>query len=254
MTVPAGIPTSVGLAQVLHRAALAVECVDAVTDQLARNPVRVGRETAGPVVDLDATAAGRFVLRHRPSLPNTVTLRLADPDRRFVPRRLRVPLWTLAEVALAEANPPGAYVPVRSRLVRAWLSPGSAYDRPGGATAIRGRVTMAGAPVRWPRVTALDGALPVGWAHGDERGEFLLVVADSRAEFPATMEVDLLVRARDPAQLVAPDPADPLRRPDGRGAGPARRRPRRAATWTTGCCAGGPRRPATWPPRASRRI
>ncbi|MGH3883165.1 MAG: hypothetical protein ACRDRC_07155 [Pseudonocardiaceae bacterium] len=217
------IPTGVGLAQVLHRLALAVECVDGFTGQLSHIAVRAGREVPGrllsvrfdpswPLLDLDGTGVAQFRLRHRPDLPNTVTVRLAEAARRFVPRRLVIPLWTLVEVAAADLGTAGAVpvpVPVRSRLVRCWLLPGSAYSLPRGVTGIRGRVVRAGVPVRWPRVTAFEAGIPVGWAHGDERGEFLLPIVDSAIlPPPAKLDLQLAVTAPDPAHPTPVDPDD----------------------------------------------
>jgi len=203
------IETSVGTADVLHRLALAVETVDAVTRRPTR--ARAGREVParllGPVVnpswrclDLETNGRGRSVLRHGLGVPAQVTLRIADPARRFVPRRFRIPLWTAGDVSAADASPPsGPYIPARSRLLRPWLLPGAGYPLAGGATAVRGRITRAGLPVRWARITARGpGNALVGWAHGDERGEFLLIVTHTGLlppPAPSTMEIDLVVSA-----------------------------------------------------------
>jgi hypothetical protein len=209
------IETVVGTADVLHRLALAVETVDAFTRRPTKT--RAGREMLGltgasswPCRDLETNGRGRSVLRHGATLPSEVTVRFVDPARRFVPRRLRVPLWTEAEVAAADASPPsGPYIPVRSRLLRPWLLPGPAYPLFGGTTAIRGRVTRAGRPVRWPRITArAPGDTVVGWAHGDERGEFLLVVTHTGLlppPAPSSMDIDLVVSAAPEVPPTAED-------------------------------------------------
>ena len=195
------ILTDLGPAQVLHRLALGVEVVDVVSRRLAAEQLRVGREVSTltlpdrfdrswPCLGLPSSGFGRFRLRHLPSgqdpsalpdLPATLTVRVDDPSRRFVPRRFRERLWTRQEVAAPDARPPGgAYLPARARLLRPWLLPGSAYPLARGVTALRGRVVRAGSPVRWPRVLAIGpGNAVVGWAHGDERGEVLLVVTDT---------------------------------------------------------------------------
>lgn len=223
--VPTTVPTSVGRAQVLHRLALAVECVDGVTGQLVSTPVRVGREVpprlrsgrpepSWPCLDLEGAGSARFLLRHGPTLPNVVTLRLADPTRRYVARTVRIPLWTLAEVAAVDLTD-ATTVPVLSRLLRPWLLPGSAYAFPLGTTGVRSRVVRAGKPVRWPRVIArqVTAAPPfpvVGWAHGDERGEFLLhVEASAVVPPPKQLDLQLRVSAPDPAGAIEPDPDDP---------------------------------------------
>lgn len=203
------IETAVGTADVLHRLALAVETVDAVTHRPIR--VRTGREVPllllgsvadpfWPCLDLETNGRGRSVLRHGPSVPALITIRFVDPSYRFVPRRFRIPLWTLADVAAADASPPsGPYIPVRSRLLRPWLLPGSAYELPRGTTGVRGRITRAGNPVRWARISASGpGNVLVGWTHGDERGEFLLVITDTGLlppPAPSSINIDLVVSA-----------------------------------------------------------
>jgi hypothetical protein len=210
------IDTAIGQADVLHRLLLAVECLDAVLRRRPDSAVRIGRELATPLLgpghdpdwpclELPAAGPGRAVLRfdHRTPVHTDLVFRIVDPTRRFVARRLRVPPWQLTEILAAEQNPP--VVPAGSRLLRPWLAPGSGYRTPRGVTSIRGRVTHAGRPVRWARLTGIGpGNQPVGWAHADERGEFVLVV-DSTGTLPPpapeALPLDLLV--------VAPDPAPP---------------------------------------------
>jgi hypothetical protein len=123
----------------------------------------------------------------------TLSLRFLSPDRRFVPRRLQLDLLDPDPIAAAdEANPDAGDPallgsPGRIRQVTLW--PGAAYQATRAATGLRGRVRdpATGQPVRWARVTALgsdaagnpDPALVVGRAHGDDRGEFLLLLASS---------------------------------------------------------------------------
>jgi hypothetical protein len=128
-----------------------------------------------------------------PGDPATVALRFLSPERRFVPRRLRFELPDPAPLEAAdEANPdagdPSALgFPSRVRSVTLW--PGAAYDVSRAATGLRGRVRSKadGTPVRWTRVIAYADAggepnleIEVGRAHGDDRGEFLLLL-DSAA-------------------------------------------------------------------------
>lgn len=254
--------TDAGMADVLHRLALAVEPVDAVTRSPA-DLVRVGRETSrlmerltrpprrpGPV---DPAArqrpvqplygnGSRFVLRHGPDLPETgpaqppgapprgprIRIRLDDARRRWVPRRLDAEIWTLAEVqaidpARDRAPVAGPYLRAASRLIRPWLLPGSGYAFGVGSTGLRLRVTRAGRPVPWIRVQALDDQLHlIGWAHGDDRGEVLLLLDTLGAQFPPDASrgnITLRVHWPDPAVPVEPglpptEPqpaADPLR-------------------------------------------
>lgn len=228
------IQTPAGPALVTHRLALAVEVRDAITSRLADTPVRVGRELAGPVLagrggpppdpswpcqDLERSGTARFKLRRGPRLPAVITLRIDDPGRRYVPRRVSITLWPQADLEAADQSPPaGPYIPVDSRLLRIWLAPASGYPLPRGATAVRGRVLRGATgvlspdtPVRWPRLTAIGpGNVPVGWAHGDERGEFLLPVGSAGAMPPLNGQfaVDIDVVGLPAATAPAPDPAD----------------------------------------------
>jgi hypothetical protein len=110
---------------------------------------------------------------------------------------------------------------VDSRLLRIWLAPGPAYLLPRGTTAIQGRVLRGAAggalspgnPVRWPRVTAIGpGNVPVGWAHGDEHGEFVLPVSSAGTLPPVNGQfpVDIDIVGRPAATAPPPDPADHL--------------------------------------------
>jgi hypothetical protein len=225
------IQTPVGPARVMHRLALAVEVLDAITDRLAEMPVRVGREVAEPpgvappdpawpCRSLERSGIARFKLRRGPQLPPVLTLRMDDLFRRYVPRRGSITLWPEADIEAIDNVPPtGPYIPVKSRLLRIWLAPGSGYPLPVGTTAIRGRVLRGAAgatlspanPVRWPRITAIGpGNVPVGWAHGDERGEFLLPIVSAGTLTPvdAQFAVDLDVEGLPAAQVPQPDPAD----------------------------------------------
>ena len=137
-----------------------------------------------------------------------------------MPRRFAVDIWDLADVVAGEPPPSGvltppaaaAYVPVRSRLFRPWLLPGAAYALPRGTTGIRGRLMLGPrTPVRWGRVTALGaGPVVLGTAHGDDRGEFVLVLTETGVvgEPPPTFDVELAVSGPDPT--LAPDPVDLL--------------------------------------------
>lgn len=231
------IQTAIGPAEVAHRLALAVEIRDAITNRLAAAPVRVGRELAGPALtgprrqapgfswpcqDLERSGTARFKLRRGPRLPAVITLRIDDRSRRYVPRRVSITLWSQADIEAADQSPPaGPYIPADSRLLRIWLAPGPAYPLPRGTTAIQGRVLLGSAgsvlspgnPVRWPRLTAVGpGNVPVGWAHGDERGEFILPVISAGTLPPVDGQfaVDIDVVGRSAATAPSPDPEDRL--------------------------------------------
>ncbi|MER7756219.1 hypothetical protein [Kitasatospora sp. NPDC097643] len=213
------ITVDAGRVDVLHRLALAVRPLDARTTGPAGG-VRVGREApppGGPVQPLESHGAGGSVLRYGTGgvRGRVVVLRLDDPDRRFVPRRFRLPLWTLAELTGADARPPTAgYVPAASRLLRPWLLPGVAYPVTGGITGLRLRVTYLGQPVRWPRVEAFAaGGVRIGWAHGDEHGQVLLLVDGiGKQSHPTPSAFDVVLRTAVPDRVHLPpvDPDDPL--------------------------------------------
>jgi hypothetical protein len=151
-----------------------------------------------------------------------VVLRIVDsaagsgPLRWIVPRRLRVELADEATVTAADLGP-GPPHPLWRRVFPVGLFPGAAAPLVSQATVLRGRVTrLVGArrvPVRWTRLSAVDGAGDVvGWAHGDDRGEFVLVVGHSDAAVVPPLDplpVELTVGAALPPP--APDPLDPLR-------------------------------------------
>jgi hypothetical protein len=146
------------------------------------------------------TDSCRHVLRWRASLGPAVDLRILDLSRRFVPRRLSIAL-------------PAA--PVMGRICRPALLPGAAYDVPAGSVGVRGRVTLGadGPPVRWVRAVARrpGGGAVVGCAHGDDRGEFLLLLdagAAAGADLILPIAVEVTVFGPDPPSTEA-DPADP---------------------------------------------
>lgn len=145
----------------------------------------------------------RFVVTLRDGMEGPLELRFLDRGQRFVPRRLRIHL----------PDPAGG-----GRIVRPALFPGAAYPVPTGALGVRGRVLRGGEPMRWARVeaTRLSGGAVVGRAHGDEHGEFLLLLepaAAAGAELPRPLRVRVAVFGPDepPDPDDAPDPAaDPL--------------------------------------------
>jgi hypothetical protein len=117
--------------------------------------------------------------------------------RHFVPRLISFPI-----LPLAQAEKCG----YRHRVRRPVLFPGAAYDVAAGMPGLRGRVECAGKQVRWARVTArLPGnGVVVGRAHGDDRGEFLLLV--SAAASPVGDIVDPLKIALEISRPKNPPP------------------------------------------------
>lgn len=174
---------------------------------------------------LDRHASGRFGRVYgRATAGGTVVLRIVDrrlpAARRIVPRRIVVDLADEATVRAAAVDPGGTPHPLWRRVWQVGLFPGAGADVPSRATVLRGRVvrlvdpvTGGLAPVRWPRVRAVDAAGDdVGWAHGDDRGEFVLVVGNAGPAVVMSgdpLDVDLTIGAAVPP--VGPDPLDPLR-------------------------------------------
>lgn len=157
-------------AAVSHQMALAVNCVDAMTEQRVTVPVHIDFET--PSATFAVRRPGRAVMFHSRNGPRRITVRVDDPTRQFVARRLTTELWTHAELASAEAV--GTRIPSDWQLLEPWLLPGPAYRFTGGRTVVHGRVEWLGEPVRWPRILARDPTGLIGWAQGDERGEFVV--------------------------------------------------------------------------------
>lgn len=214
------IATSVGPVPVLHRLALGLVVRDVVTDRGTTGALRVGWEASGhllphhhrdewPCVDLERMGGGRFRLRATPRRPDLLTVRLSDPSRRYVPRRLGVTLWPHA--ALVDPLPAN-FVAVAARTLPVWLFPGAAYPVSPGTTAVRGRVTRQGIPLPWARVSAVDsGGAILGRAHGDDRGEFLLLIADTNQNpLQSSVTVSLVVRAQGGPPAAAPLPEPPV--------------------------------------------
>jgi hypothetical protein len=120
----------------------------------------------------------RYAIVYRPHLQTAVQIRLFDGRRHFVPRRLVVNVPTEAEVMLPETDHSKPPVTLARRVVRPLMYPGAAYGVSESTTGLRGRVVRGDAPMRWARVEARlrsTGEL-VGLAHGDDRGDFLLIV------------------------------------------------------------------------------
>ncbi len=165
---------------------------------LLRSRQRASRPLDGPRIDPHVT--NRYVLLFHPAVGNRVDIRIQDPARRFVPRRLRIPIRPAATAD---------NFPQSDRVRRPVMFPGAAYDLTSGATALRGRVTRAGAPARWARVEAVRGANVVARAHGDDRGEFLLVL-DPTAPPPGDLDLRqplrLNVTAKAPQAAPVPNP------------------------------------------------
>jgi hypothetical protein len=158
-----------------------------------------------PLTVVTSRPARRMVLFTH-ALKSPVTIRLFDASRRFVPRRLQYPI-----PAKVDDLPPPA------RVRRPALYPGAAYDVSPNATGMRGRVTLKNSndiPARWVRVLATINNKVVGVAHGDDRGEFLLMLqsqAGGPGELPVPIVADVTVfRPSAPPLFAANDPLSDL--------------------------------------------
>lgn len=205
-----------------HRLALGIVPRDALTT-LRAGPVEVavdrlidpsyrptswppasGRTTPDGFTRLSAQPSGVHALLRQTRFTNPVTLRVFDHHRRVVPRKLRIDVPVNAPTVVEPSFFPGAAYPIHKR-----------------ATGIRGRVVAADkTPLRWARIEArrVVGAprsgLRIGYAHGDDRGEFLLLVEPDLVTIgalPASADVELTV-------FVAPVPIPPS--PDVRARDP----------------------------------
>ena len=194
---------------------------------------RPGETLTGFLPAMPRHHSGRFALLYHQRSSTTIDLRIVDNQRalrsgggidrfgvgqgrRIVPRRVRITIPTEAAVLNAEADPSVPPIPIWQRSFPLACFPGAAGALPSGATVIRGRVerddgTGQMIPVHWTRVRATNAAgHEIGWAHGDDRGEFALVVEQSDNDIVAPanpLPVNLRVGYMDPAPV--PDPADP---------------------------------------------
>ncbi len=210
------------------RLALGIELVDAARDERSLLPLAVvfddvvlgnvrPRLLRHPSNRLTLTYDDYFAPQ-----PRNADLRIFDGEghlydrrtdgRRFVPRRFRLPLRSLAQ---AELQPPLA------RTCRPRLFPGATYPVETLHTGLRGRVMrLAGSgkplrPARWVRVLAsrpadeddLGQATVVGRAMGDDRGEFLLLIAAGAFDGPPKKELAVHITVFAPSEPV-PNPAD----------------------------------------------
>ncbi|HLT38489.1 MAG TPA: hypothetical protein VK034_19515 [Enhygromyxa sp.] len=205
------------------RLALGVEPIDALLGGRVARPLQVELEGSGH--RFTRHESGRYSLARwlgaaqaGPTSP--LDLRIFDRRRGYVPRRLRVHLPPVAEVASGR------------RIRRPALYPGVAWDLVGNATALRSRVLRDGAPVRWACVEARrPGAGEddiVIRTRADDRGEFLLVLASDTIELSELepipgepigsklmIDLELDLRIHGPASAPVPPPAsegplDPL--------------------------------------------
>jgi hypothetical protein len=179
----------------VHRLALGVEPIDQATGSRVPNFVQVSLDRVPqPPTSLyelqpwewlgdrlpsfPRHMSCRYAIIYKPHLKTPIQIRLFDRRRHFVPRRLEVAVPTEADVMQPEIDHTLQPVPLEKRVVRPLMYPGAAYAITESTTGLRGRVVRSDAPMRWARVEArlrTTGEV-VGTAHGDDRGEFLLIV------------------------------------------------------------------------------
>jgi hypothetical protein len=205
----------------MHQLALGIEFIDPVRGRGLMHPVRVDIERAIPhemkrpadpycaaqsngrvPCSLCRHPSGRYALLYSPGIGNQLIVRIYDHCRFYVPRRLQVPLLTLEQLEIPAQRDPS----LRRRLLA--LFPGAAYDHCGMATGLRGRVLRNGQPMRWAWIEARlpENDALVGRARGDDRGEFLLLLAPGAA--PASdLTRTIQVRISVAGPSVAPVPS-----------------------------------------------
>ncbi|HKP86436.1 MAG TPA: hypothetical protein VJZ26_10080 [Blastocatellia bacterium] len=207
--------------EIVHRLALGIEPVDALQDRRLSHQLQVAYDAAQlglPRPPIERHDSNLFALRYQPGVETQLNLRFFDsaerlykPERdrrRIVPRRLRVPVLTLADVEFQEKTDRKAF---RRRIRRPAFFPGAAYDFSRTTTGLRCRVMRNGKPMRWARVAATleGGPIVVGHAHGDDRGEFVLLItppAATAGALPKPLRIN--VKVSGPAAAPTPNPPD----------------------------------------------
>jgi hypothetical protein len=206
----------------VHRLVVGIDPIDASTRHRVSWPIRIARDRALALEALERLRPRRLPVddvlprlephatrvhvvlweRDQPWIPKPrerplmLKVRLSDARRRFVPRCLEIPV-----AGFPAADPKAALdaLTLEARTRTPWLYPGAAYPV-NGLTALRGRVlrrataTDPQRPARWARIEARVGGLPVGVAHGDDRGEFLLLISSLAApsvQLPARLNVEV---------------------------------------------------------------
>jgi hypothetical protein len=202
------------------RLALGIELIDACRGGRIPDPLRIAVDKPLALDEVPRHDSCLHALVYSKDVTSPVTVRILSPDRRFVPRRLEFPIGS-------EADAIAGLLPVARRSWRPRLFPGAAYDISASATGVRGRVIWQddGSPVRFARIVAFHtepdftGNEPIALAHGDDRGEFLLVVGvdeDLGDAFDLSVppvlppSVGLLLTIVAPNVRPVDDPADPL--------------------------------------------
>jgi len=185
----------------IDRLMLGIEPLDALRAGRIVHPIDVTLD--GRPVKIPRHDSCRHALLFKPGIKTPIVIRMSDRRRRFVPRRISYPVPADIETPSPRVRRPALY-------------PGAAYDVGNSFTGMRGRVTWSASaadetPVRWVRVEARIGGRLVGRAHGDDRGEFLLLLDSSATGFGALPEklelaAQVTVFGRAPGQVSMQDP------------------------------------------------
>jgi hypothetical protein len=170
--------------------------IDLVIDGVPYPPAEISwnseifRDPIGILREIPRHNSCRHALIFKPGVKSPIVIRMYDRLRRYVPRRISYPI----PGDIHTLSPP-----LRKR--RPALFPGAAYDTSETATGMRGRVTWNKSPTnearaRWVRVEAKIGGRVVGRAHGDDRGEFLLILnseAGGLGDLPSPLAAQVTV-------------------------------------------------------------
>jgi len=214
--------------ETVHRLALGIEPIDAHRRRRLSYPLQVAYYPTPPDLlrpTIQRHSSNLFAVRYQREIAQQFNLQFFDsarhaykPEydrRRVVPRRLLIPILSLNDVESQEKINKKAFT---RRIRRPAFFPGAAYDFSPTATGLRGRVVRNSQPMRWARVVAtlVGETLIVGHAHGDDRGEFLLLInaqAATGSALPNPLRITVTVSG--PTPVLTPDPpnlavTDPL--------------------------------------------
>ncbi|MDQ6829300.1 MAG: hypothetical protein M3081_10585, partial [Gemmatimonadota bacterium] len=219
--------------RIAHRVDVAIEpahpWVDPLTDDQQRW-LRARIDSGIPLSDLWPRASrhpsNRFVVTYEPGWSSGRTphidIRVMDTSERIVPRRLRVPLVSLGAAGSSDDLVVLDALPVGQRSRFPAFYPGATYDVSDRVSGLRGRVVVSNGalppkrvPVRWARIEArlvtrgVPAGDPIAWAHGDQHGEFLLVlppeaIAAAMVELPKTLTLEITAHGRRGLPAVLP--------------------------------------------------
>jgi hypothetical protein len=139
MTAPDVFDLAAGRMTAWHRLAVAVRCLDARTGAPVPGPLLIRREVFGPRPALREliVVGSAATLTYAASVGSRVVLRIEDPRRWWLPRRLALRPPARARALAAEADPPGTYLPAAGRALDVRLFPGPAHPLPSRAPRAR---------------------------------------------------------------------------------------------------------------------